>query len=166
MPDGRLKRAARSFDLWLKAQPAQACLQGDANPGNFFFVRREQLVSGLDFQYAGVGHVVKDIAYLFYIMRVHMELEPELLAHYHSTLASKLAKRMVQPPSLEHLNVSLVVANADLWRFFKYRKNWGRRLALHANSLLDSLDEGHMLESEGAYVIALFALHPAPQLLV
>ncbi|KAJ1622804.1 hypothetical protein T492DRAFT_846022 [Pavlovales sp. CCMP2436] len=37
------------------------------------------------------------------------------------------------------------------------------RLALRTKSLLDSLDGGHMLESEGAYVIALFALHPAPQ---
>ncbi|KAJ1618732.1 hypothetical protein T492DRAFT_1131468 [Pavlovales sp. CCMP2436] len=146
MPDGQLKHGARAFDLWLRAQPAQACLQGDAKAGNFMFVHgRELFVSGLDFQYAGVSHV------------------PELLAHYHFALTSELGKRMLEPPSLEHLNVSLVVASADLWRFFQNTQNEGHGLALRTKSLLDSLDGGHMLESEGAYVIALFALHPTPQ---
>lgn len=63
MDDGALRAAAPILDRRLRDARFQTIVHGDAKPANFCFARRGA-VAALDFQYAGGGCGMKDVAYL------------------------------------------------------------------------------------------------------
>ena len=63
--DQEIKRAAPKIDQVLNEAKYQTVIHGDAKVANFCFPENNGAVAGVDFQYAGKGVGVKDVAYFF-----------------------------------------------------------------------------------------------------
>lgn len=64
LADGPLKAAAFELDRRLSASPFQTFVHGDAKLANFCFSDDGKTAAAVDFQYAGGGCGIKDVAYL------------------------------------------------------------------------------------------------------
>lgn len=64
--DAALREAAPLLDARLTAARYQTILHGDPKEANFCFSRDSSRVAAVDFQYAGRGCAMKDVAYLLY----------------------------------------------------------------------------------------------------
>ena len=63
LDDAALKNAAESIDQQLRNSPFQTFVHGDAKLANFCFSQDGKSVAAVDFQYAGGGCGIKDVAY-------------------------------------------------------------------------------------------------------
>jgi aminoglycoside phosphotransferase (APT) family kinase protein len=102
MPDGPLKSAAAAIDERLSQAAWTTVVHGDAKLANFCFAARgssaddEGGVAAVDFQYAGGGCGVRDVAYLLGSGLGEGELEraaPRLLGEYFRALRAAAAPR-------------------------------------------------------------------------
>ncbi|MDX2090728.1 MAG: phosphotransferase [Kofleriaceae bacterium] len=64
--DRALRAAAETLDAQLSAARFQTLLHGDPKDANFCFTPDGRAVAAVDFQYAGRGCPMKDVAYLLY----------------------------------------------------------------------------------------------------
>jgi phosphotransferase family enzyme len=64
--DRGLRERARDLDAQLSAARFQTILHGDPKEANFCFSRDGRAVAAVDFQYAGRGCAMKDVAYLLH----------------------------------------------------------------------------------------------------
>ena len=104
MSDERLRAAAPRLAERLHNARFRTILHGDAKPANFCFAR-DGTVAALDFQYAGGGCGMQDVAYLL------DEPEPgPLLDHYFAQLGA-------EPAVEEEWRALYPVAHADYSRF-------------------------------------------------
>lgn len=165
--EGRLALAARGLDARLKADAIQTVVHGDAKGANMLFARAGAdgpLCAQLyDFQYAGRAPPAKDLAYFLCCAAgaAEGEREERLLQRYYAELSAALRALGRPPPRLAALRESLWVAYADLARFMAGWGWWGAPgLGRRARELVDALDGGQTLGSEGAYEEALFRLLP------
>lgn len=63
MPEGKLRENARKIDQILSQCKYQTLVHGDAKVANFCFSRNNKQAAMVDFQYAGGGCGMKDVAY-------------------------------------------------------------------------------------------------------
>jgi hypothetical protein len=177
---GRLKRASVALDMWLAAADGRTIVHGDAKRDNLKFAAScapctsttasEPCTAGvrlcvarmIDFQWAGVGHYMRDLAHLLHL-NTDPVLEAQMLAHYTLALSQTLRAWGITPPSFEHVLVAMEVASADLFRW-KSAKNPGLayrvRMEARTAALLDQLDGRIKLRGRRAYVRRLFRLFP------
>lgn len=88
--------AAHRIDQLLRTGAPRTCLHGDAKSANFLFGTQggEVVAAAYDFQYAGAGDPMRDVAYVLCsstqaaVLRRH---EEELLRHYYGELTSRLS---------------------------------------------------------------------------
>lgn len=64
--DRELRARAHELDAQLRGARYQTVLHGDAKEANFCFTRDARAVAAVDFQYAGRGCAMKDVAYLLH----------------------------------------------------------------------------------------------------
>lgn len=118
-----LKRAAAQLDRRLNGCRYQTIIHGDAKSENFCLHHGGERVAAVDFQYAGGGCGMRDVAYLLDSALSDGECEAwgaELLDHYFSTLRRALFRygKEVEWPELEAEWRGLyAIAWADLYRF-------------------------------------------------
>lgn len=67
--DPKLRDAAVSLDKTLRDARFRTLVHGDAKPANFCFGTRIETVAAVDFQYAGGGCGMRDVAYLLFCRR-------------------------------------------------------------------------------------------------
>lgn len=90
-----LRAAAGRLDLLLKQSRFKTIVHGDAKPANFCF-SRDGAVAAVDFQYAGGGCGMKDVAYLLaapFCAGDRQELEAGWLDSYFDSLAKAVRRR-------------------------------------------------------------------------
>lgn len=123
MPDGEFKRHAARIDNLLNKAQFQTLLHGDAKFANLCFHLSSQRVAAVDFQYAGRGSGVKDLAYL-----VGSCLDNRGLKQHHPLIVDEYLKQLKQalihyqqPVDFEALaeetHKLYPVAWADFYRF-------------------------------------------------
>jgi Ser/Thr protein kinase RdoA (MazF antagonist) len=96
LPDGELRAAAPRIDERLNAARFKTLVHGDAKLENFCFAERGESVAMLDFQYAGGGVGVKDVAYFLSSCLSADESEATMTLHldtYFEELDAVLARR-------------------------------------------------------------------------
>ena len=123
LDDGRLRRAAPILDAKLAAATFQTFVHGDAKVANFCFSDNGDDVAAVDFQYAGGGCGIKDVAYFLSICMTEVECEasaPRHLDTYFGFLREVLAQRRpeVSADAVETEWRALYPgAGADFYRF-------------------------------------------------
>lgn len=93
MPEGDIKRHAAELDQKLSNCKFQTIVHGDAKVANFCFNADSTKVAAVDFQYAGGGCGMKDVAYFFGSCFDEHECEqliPMLLDYYFEVLTAKV----------------------------------------------------------------------------
>ena len=148
--EGRLKRAARPIDEYLKRDSLQCLIHGDAKDANV--MAADGQIAMCDFQYCGKGSPLKDVAY-FLVSSVNPQEEQRLLDLYYHSLCEKLP--LEQRPTREHLNDNLGLAYCDYARFMSGWGFWGFDIKDRVTQILHRLDRGQLLASEEAYAEAL-----------
>jgi hypothetical protein len=141
--DRALREAAPELDRRLRACAFQTLVHGDAKPDNFCFGPGGATVAAVDFQYAGGGCGMKDVAYLLSggSGRTAEELEARQLDLYFVHLRAALAGRGtdaadVDVEALEGAWRALYpVARADYHRFLAGWAPDHWRRDLHAQRL-------------------------------
>ena len=96
LTDKSLKNAAKQIDKKLKDSPFQTIVHGDAKLANFCFSEDGNHVAAVDFQYAGRGCGMKDVAYFMGSCLNEHEcerLESTLLDFYFHTLKEALTQQ-------------------------------------------------------------------------
>jgi aminoglycoside phosphotransferase (APT) family kinase protein len=112
--DADLRRAAPLLDRRLREARYQTIVHGDAKPANFCFATGGE-VAAVDFQYAGGGCGMKDVAYLLYGVEDPEPLVDVYFGHLGRCLA---ARRDVDASALEREWRALYpIAYADFARF-------------------------------------------------
>lgn len=125
LKDLPLKNAASIIDHKLKSSPFQTLVHGDAKLANFCFSKDGEKVAAVDFQYAGAGVGVKDLAYFIGSCLDEEEserLEEEMLNHYFSELKKALERNQadsIYKDLEEDWRGLFYVAWADFHRFLK-----------------------------------------------
>lgn len=125
LKDTALKNAAGAIDRKLRNSPFQTVVHGDAKLANFCFSRDGQSVAAVDFQYAGGGCGIKDVAYFIGSCLNEDECqrkEAPLLDVYFLALktALKSKQKRVDPDAVEQNWRALYpVAWTDFHRFLK-----------------------------------------------
>lgn len=109
--DAGLRASAHALDAQLGAARYQTILHGDAKEANFCFARDGRAVAAVDFQYAGRGCGMKDVAYL---LHGHADATAEV---YFRALRAALP-RAIDGDALEReWRALLPVARRDFERF-------------------------------------------------
>lgn len=93
MPEGEIKEAAVALDRALIDSPFQTLVHGDAKVANFCFA--DTAVAAVDFQYAGTGPGVRDVAYFLGSAFDETDLglnADALVDHYFLQLRSRLGE--------------------------------------------------------------------------
>jgi len=125
LEDQVLKNAAGIIDRKLNESTFQTILHGDAKLANFCFSNDGEKVAAVDFQYAGGGPGVKDVAYFLGSCldeencRVHAE---ELLEHYLRSVSNKITEtnsEIDQEMLISEWRELFPFAWADFHRFIK-----------------------------------------------
>ncbi len=125
LQDQALKQAANAIDLKLNQSPYQTFIHGDAKLANFCFSSLGNQVAAVDFQYAGGGCGMKDVAYFIGSCLDEIQCqqqEKELLDSYFYDLTNALLehKSSIDTAALEQNWRSLFpVAWTDFHRFLK-----------------------------------------------
>ncbi len=125
MEEGELKQAATALDQALNNAPFQTFVHGDAKLANFCFSQDGVRVAAVDFQYAGGGCGMKDVAYFIGSCldeEACERLEEPLLNTYFENLEQALAQHQ---PGIDAAAVEAAwrplysVAWTDFYRFLK-----------------------------------------------
>lgn len=125
LDDSSLKNAALLIDLKLKAATYQTIVHGDAKLANFCFSKDGRRVAAVDFQYAGGGCGMKDLAYFIGSCLDEKdceEREAELLDNYFAFFRQALSTKQphIDPSSLEaEWRPLFPIAWTDFHRFLK-----------------------------------------------
>ncbi|MFK8024262.1 MAG: phosphotransferase [Ilumatobacter sp.] len=125
LPDGPLKAAATTIDRRLNDSAFQTFVHGDAKLANFCFSPDGRHAAAVDFQYAGGGCGMKDVAYLISSCLDEDDSEamaPDLLDRYFELLRDAIARRgkAIDLTALEEDWRALYpVAWADFTRFLR-----------------------------------------------
>ncbi|MBF0348201.1 MAG: phosphotransferase [Magnetococcales bacterium] len=123
LDDLRLKQAAPLIDHKLKNTRYLTIVHGDAKLANFCFSSDRSQVAAVDFQYAGRGCGMKDVAYFIgsCLREDQCEaMEGMILDFYFSALLNNLKDSQIDKHELEHQwRASYHVAWADFHRFIK-----------------------------------------------
>ena len=163
---GRLKLAARAIADYLQHRDVYQCIiHGDAKEANIMYTTTPSannnatccMATFCDFQYCGKGSFTKDLVY--YLMRFDDNDDDNMddaIEFYLVHLAKQLPPT-IAAPTLEDLQISLSLAYCDLYRFMIGWGNWGsnNRPNQRVVKMLNQLDNGVQLHSEGAYDAAL-----------
>lgn len=125
LDDLPLKRAAAAIDARLRQSRFRTVVHGDAKLANFCFSRDGKEVAAVDFQYAGGGCGMQDVAYFVGSCLDEgacAELEGDLLSTYFAALRAALAGRRpeIDPAAVEtDWRPLYPVAWTDFHRFLK-----------------------------------------------
>ncbi|MCD0462787.1 phosphotransferase [Roseiconus lacunae] len=152
MPEGRLKRAAKTIDRRLNEAKFQTLVHGDAKIANFCFEGRARAeVAAVDFQYVGRGCGMKDVAYFISSCFDESEAarqQDALLSFYFEQLENAFAIREIRIDfsALEREWRELyAVAWADFCRFLSGWSPDHWKLNAYSDqvteTVLDQLDE-------------------------
>lgn len=123
--DEPLRKAAPKIDQRLKSATYQTLVHGDAKLANFCFSPDGERVAAVDFQYAGAGCGMKDVAYFLLSCFSEAEcdqLEAQVLESYFSFLVAALSNKQPQMDAgaiEEEWRELFPYAVADFYRFFK-----------------------------------------------
>lgn len=164
---GRLKRAAQAIHDCLQRDPMQCLIHGDPKDANIMKVssknnngthnnNKRVRIAMYDFQYCGQGTPTRDLAY-FLCTSCDPDDETEWIHYYHEQLCQQLLFKQknegipIPPPTLQHVEQSMLLAFADFYRFLCGWGQWGYNVKPKVLALLDSLDHGRDLGSEQAY---------------
>ena len=96
LDDLSLKNAAHAIDKKLSESPFQTLVHGDAKLANFCFNTEGTKVAAVDFQYAGGGCGIKDVAYFIGSCMSEKDcerFETKILNYYFDALRKAIAKR-------------------------------------------------------------------------
>jgi hypothetical protein len=122
--DSRLRSAAPIFDSTLRACPFQTIIHGDAKVANFCFAEDASAsVAAVDFQYAGGGTGIQDVAY-FLISCSNAGVEATQSEHLdiyfrHLTDALRTERPTLDATPVEQSWRALYpIACADFYRFY------------------------------------------------
>lgn len=125
LEDQPLKAAAEKIDQMLRECRYQTLVHGDAKLANFCFSADGDQVAAVDFQYAGGGCGIKDVAYFIGSCLDEAECEAyesQLLDLYFAALKAALRERQksIDPQTVEtEWRAYFPVAWADFHRFVK-----------------------------------------------
>jgi hypothetical protein len=125
--DPALRASASAIDEQLAAARYQTILHGDPKDANFCFARDDRAVAAVDFQYAGRGCAMKDVAYL---LHGRSDEPPDGIAHdhldtYFEYLRTALRDTAVDSAAVEtEWRALYPVAQLDFRRFLA---GWARR---------------------------------------
>jgi len=127
-----LKAAAHLVDRELTQNcKFRTIVHGDAKSANFLFsdpAAGPVRAAAYDFQYAGGGDAMRDVAYLLCSSveaKVLAKHEEELLRHYHSELLSLLSPHAAQEYTWDVMLKRLSLATCDFVRFMAGWGWWG-----------------------------------------
>ncbi|WP_019625389.1 phosphotransferase [Thioalkalivibrio sp. ALJT] len=121
--DPAIRASASALDAALRGARYRSIVHGDAKVANFCFAADGRAVAALDFQYAGGGCGMRDVAYFLgsaLSEREQEDWEDELLDAYFDALRTALqqAGRGAEATPVEHEWRTLFpVAQADFYRF-------------------------------------------------
>jgi hypothetical protein len=151
--EGRLKRAARAIDEFLKEETSiQSCVHGDAKDANVMWDGDK--VAMCDFQYVGRGCPLKDLCY--FLCSNGVADDESYVDLYYQKLCDKLTE--TPPPSRKEFDVVLELCYCDYLRFMCGWGQWGSDITARVIKTLDKLDGGKALGSEEAYREAIRSL--------
>jgi len=169
---------------WLVAVAAWAPLSGDRCAlGAFHGPPRQQALrafhyylhdSGMgaavfDFENFGRSSPGRDLAYILGLIKPDAEQYNEIITWYHHVLSAHLRENGALVPSLRAVNVSTLLATADLVRWTSasqhvrpsVHKRFHAPVMLElALNLLGEIDHGQLLGSEEAYAETIMARWP------
>ena len=144
-------------------------IHGDYKAANLFFQRdatSASSVAAVDFQFAGCGLGVEDVAYLLYpdARGNHFDYEEELLKVYHEELILQLMTFQKGGPSTMPFEVFqryYELARLDMTRYWLSKSKWvastegEAKLVSVLESTMDRIDGGQVLGSKEEYESAL-----------
>lgn len=144
-------------------------IHGDFKAANLFFQKdatSASSVAAVDFQFAGCGLCVEDVAYLLYpdARGNHFDFEEELLKVYHEELILQLMTFQKGGPSTMPFDVFeryYELARLDMTRYWLSKSKWvastigEARLVSVLESTMDRIDGGGVLGSKEEYESAL-----------
>lgn len=164
--EGRMRRAARAIDARLKNDPCQTVCHGDAKSENMLFAN-DGTASMYDFQYIGKSPPGKDLAYCLICTSRFLSEARQMayLEHYLAQLAPLLEAQGDMVPTLENLRICYKLGACDLARWMigwnrRYWSSFRDMLLPRCEPLLQAVDNGKLLDSEEAYLEAMFAAFP------
>lgn len=159
--EGRLKRAAKPLDQWLKKETSlQSWIHGDYKPDNILWEDKFQQVALCDYQYVGRGCPCKDLAYFLTDIGSYndkLQDESSLVDFYFEALSSKLSLSLSASSLLSRpeFNVALEFAYCDYLRFLcawrGQNQRQKERLLSRVEAIMDKIDGGTDLGSEDSY---------------
>ncbi len=114
-PDVALRARAPELDRALRAARFQTIVHGDAKPENFCFADEGARVAAVDFQYAGGGPGIKDVAYLLW--GAPPAVEARALETYFARLRAELAADVDADALEREWRALYPVARDDFRRF-------------------------------------------------
>mmetsp|Transcript_29587 Transcript_29587/g.48824 ORF Transcript_29587/g.48824 Transcript_29587/m.48824 type:complete len:321 (-) Transcript_29587:26-988(-) len=151
--EGRLKRAARAIDEFLKDETSiQSCVHGDVKDANVMW--DGHAVAMCDFQYVGRGCPLKDLCY--FLCSNGVADDEEYVDVYYQKLCSKIKDS--PPPNRKEFDKVLELCYCDYLRFMCGWGQWGSDITKRVIKMLDKLDGGRDLGSEDAYRDAIRSL--------
>ena len=113
--DRSLRDSAHAIDAQLRDAKFQTLLHGDPKEANFCFTRDGRAVAAVDFQYAGRGCAMKDVAYL---LHGHADAHLDTYFRHLRSQLSALSARDIDADALEaEWRALFPVAQRDFKRF-------------------------------------------------
>lgn len=171
----RIEMAGASISKLLAKQSASGSeygtlIHGDYKAANLFISKTmnegADSIAVVDFQFAGAGMCVEDVAYLVFpdARGDHFEYEQELLGIYHEELILHLIAFQKGGPSTMSFDVFLryyELARLDMTRYWLSKSKWAAstlgeaKLIYELEKAMDMIDGGEVLKSEKEYDAAL-----------
>lgn len=152
--EGRLKRAAKPLDEWLKNETSlQSWIHGDCKQENILMDsdNSEQLAF-CDFQYVGMGCPCKDLVYFLVDSCEDSKEHDRLVDIYFESLMALLGD---DQPTRKEFDVAVKIAYCDYLRFLCAWKGQHKplvaKITLRVQQTLDEMDGGIDLGTEEAY---------------
>jgi len=151
MPEGLLKQSAHKLDAKLSGARYQCIVHGDAKVANFCFSEDMKACAAVDFQYAGKGVGVRDVAYFLGSCLPEAVLEQSaesLLDYYFKQLRRSLEQLLQNKRQLQGLDLQALeqewrdlypVAWVDFHRFLVGWAPGHEKLNAYSRSLCKKL---------------------------